>query len=344
MGFSLHRTRVSKFSLSLFAVLFLFAAQVLAQSVTTTTVKGRVTDRKTGRPLEFVNVFLSGTTIGAETDEKGMYEIKNVPEGRYKLIFSMVGYKVLVYDLVIRPGTIRTKNGRLAPQAIEGEGLVVSAKKGKGNRKWKKDFRKFRRQFIGESVNGRETKILNREVLSFRKDERTGHFIATASEPLLVENKRLGYKILVVLDSFRWSFEDKSGRYVIHPKFEEMKVKSMRQMIKWESNRAQTYQGSMRHFLQSVVNDDWSSQGFSTDKIIKRDQSQSNGKGYAISLAARNSFNVFYRGSRSNLQIESPKGFEVDSYGNLKDPNMIIVSGQWMANRLGDMLPFEYRK
>src|SRR6476469_7922947 len=44
-------------------------------------------------PAAFVTVILKGTTRSAVTDENGFFEIKNVKEGSYLLVVSIVGLK-----------------------------------------------------------------------------------------------------------------------------------------------------------------------------------------------------------------------------------------------------------
>jgi outer membrane receptor for ferrienterochelin and colicins len=58
----------------------------------TATIKGRVTDEK-GRPIEWVNVALPQLNIGATTNEKGNFEITDVPTGTWQVISSYMGYK-----------------------------------------------------------------------------------------------------------------------------------------------------------------------------------------------------------------------------------------------------------
>ena len=47
----------------------------------TTTVRGLVTDAKTGDPLPFVSVFIEGTTVGKNTDFNGQYFIETKGSG-----------------------------------------------------------------------------------------------------------------------------------------------------------------------------------------------------------------------------------------------------------------------
>ncbi|WP_428742146.1 TonB-dependent receptor [Tenacibaculum sp.] len=61
-------------------------------------ISGRVIDAKTRETLPFVNVLIYGTTIGAVSNEKGTFEVKNVPLGYNKIQVSFIGYKTLISD------------------------------------------------------------------------------------------------------------------------------------------------------------------------------------------------------------------------------------------------------
>jgi outer membrane receptor for ferrienterochelin and colicins len=54
-------------------------------------IKGSISDELS--PIAFANVYLEGTTIGASSDEDGNYILKNIPEGKYKLVSTVLGYR-----------------------------------------------------------------------------------------------------------------------------------------------------------------------------------------------------------------------------------------------------------
>ena len=65
-------------------------------------VRGRVTDTQ-GNPLLGVSVILEGTTKGASTNEKGLYEIHRVPVGKQTFVFSSMGYQTVKRDFEVTP-------------------------------------------------------------------------------------------------------------------------------------------------------------------------------------------------------------------------------------------------
>ena len=55
-------------------------------------IKGFVYEESTGEPMMFTNVYLKGTTYGGSTNENGYFNINRIPDGRYTLLITSVGY------------------------------------------------------------------------------------------------------------------------------------------------------------------------------------------------------------------------------------------------------------
>lgn len=92
------------------------------------TVTGKVSDKTSGKPIEFVNVFLKGTTIGAQTDAQGQYTIE-ADAGSYVLVFSSVEYGSAEHDIVIPEGksvvvnqVLETRAYNLTEMTVKSEG------------------------------------------------------------------------------------------------------------------------------------------------------------------------------------------------------------------------------
>ena len=54
-------------------------------------ISGKITSE--GKPVEFCNVVLSGTTIGTLSDTIGKYHLKNLNAGTYKIVVSTIGFR-----------------------------------------------------------------------------------------------------------------------------------------------------------------------------------------------------------------------------------------------------------
>ncbi len=99
-------------------------------------IRGTVKDLSTGKPLNYVNVFIANTTLGDVSDDAGNYIIPNVPLGSYELIASMMGYEIQKKVLRAFDSSTRTINFELKPRVLQREEIRVTAKYPK---EWKKN-------------------------------------------------------------------------------------------------------------------------------------------------------------------------------------------------------------
>ncbi len=115
--------------LILFFAVILFS-QTGLQAATTGKLTGKVTDRKSGEPLPFVNVILEGTSLGAATDFDGYFVILNVPPGKFNVKVQSVGYQTqLIQDVKIGVNLTTTLNIEMNEEAIEQQEVIVFADK-----------------------------------------------------------------------------------------------------------------------------------------------------------------------------------------------------------------------
>ncbi len=184
--------------------------------------------------------------LGTTSDENGFYTLSQIPIGHYELIISMIGYEVERENMIIEKKDSLTVNFRLSPQAILMSEVNVTAKK---DRQWDKNYGVFKRSFLGTSRNGVASRILNEYVLSFTKNGTI--FKAKASQPLIIDNPELGYKITYILYDFIKDIDD--IQYTGDIFFEEVDPASKKQVKYWKKNRRKAYKGSLRHFLHTLA-------------------------------------------------------------------------------------------
>jgi outer membrane receptor protein involved in Fe transport len=111
--------------LSLLVVLL--PASILAQ---TGSIKGIVTDKKTGETMFGTTIIVRGTSSGAATDIDGKYEIKNLRHGVYTLEVRMVGYQTtLITDVKVVEGQTTEKNIQLHDQTLDLDVVEVVGEK-----------------------------------------------------------------------------------------------------------------------------------------------------------------------------------------------------------------------
>ncbi|GIV58366.1 MAG: hypothetical protein KatS3mg042_1279 [Rhodothermaceae bacterium] len=240
--------------LTLLGATLLLAVPAHAQ-IPTATLTGTVVDSTSGTPLPGANVFIAGSMIGTTTDREGRYRLERVPLGAHRLYVSMVGFEPRFRDLNLREARIYPIDFALPEAIIELDEVTVEAK---GDKNWKRRLERFMKLFIGETPNAAETKIVNPEVLDFR--ETLGHLEAYAAEPLIIENRALGYRIHYFLKEFVG--EPTRTRYDGEPLFEEMTPRDAEEAARWEQKRREAFMGSFRHFMLALLAGRTEKQGF----------------------------------------------------------------------------------
>ena len=113
--------------LSIFIILLLPINLILAG--TTGKINGKVSDKKTGEPLPFVNITIEGTNFGAATDIEGNYVILNIPPGKYNVKAQYIGYQpVRVENVSVSIDLTTAVDFVLSESAVELEEIVVQGK------------------------------------------------------------------------------------------------------------------------------------------------------------------------------------------------------------------------
>lgn len=91
-------------------------------------ITGLVADAEIKQPLEGVNIFITSMQTGTTTDETGSYIFNNLEPGTYQIEFSYIGYqKVIMTDVVIRPGRPTVLNVEMSPVPLEMGNVYVRA-------------------------------------------------------------------------------------------------------------------------------------------------------------------------------------------------------------------------
>ena len=82
-----------------------FAAQAQAVSGSQdNSIKGFVYEEATGEPMMYTNVYLKGTTYGGSTNENGYFNINRIPDGKYTLIITSVGFDSVSEVIMLSKG------------------------------------------------------------------------------------------------------------------------------------------------------------------------------------------------------------------------------------------------
>ena len=98
-------------------------------------IHGHVIDKATGEHLPYIVVLLKGTTIGVATENTGHYMIRNVPEGKFTVEVSAMGYKTQTRELNIVKGHAYEVNFILEEDHVQLDGVIVSATRSETTRR-----------------------------------------------------------------------------------------------------------------------------------------------------------------------------------------------------------------
>ncbi len=107
-----------------FALLLLLVAPL--QAAADGRIVGQVLDAATGQPLPGANLQITGSVLGAMTDNRGHFTIFEVPEGKQTLRATYIGYEPAVLDFILAAGENREVVLRLKPTVIPMHQVVVT--------------------------------------------------------------------------------------------------------------------------------------------------------------------------------------------------------------------------
>jgi hypothetical protein len=227
-------------------------------------ISGKVTDAATNKPLVAASIFLSNTSVGTVSAADGSFNLR-IPEGRYDLIISSVGYETFVKSL---PAGESYPNlvFKLKEKVKELETLVLTPYEKNGWERWGKFFLE---NFIGTSDYAKDCVIKNYDVIRFRNSKKDNELTASAFEPLIIENNALGYRIKYQLEGFSYNFKERLIYYIGYPLFEEMEGNS-RKTDRWLSRREDAYFGSTMHFMRSLFRNQLAEDGFEVRRLVRK--------------------------------------------------------------------------
>ncbi|MFZ1528560.1 MAG: carboxypeptidase-like regulatory domain-containing protein [Ferruginibacter sp.] len=359
---------MQKISLTLFAFLFA-SAGAYAQLV----ISGRVVAKESGQALQGASVFADNTTLGTATDADGNYKLY-LPNGGYDIVVTFTGYnnesrRISAADA----GDKVNFDMRVKEKEMETVAIVATSEVKDG---WQKYGSFFLEAFIGKTSNSSLCTLKNPEILKFYFSKRRNRLRVMAAEPLVIENKALGYNIKYALDSFTHEYNTEISLYSGYPLFEEMMAESDTQYRQWKDARNKAYTGSTLHFMRSIYNKTLQEEGFEIQFLVNANNTES-----AIKLKDFYSA-LNYRKDDSTQTVEilpnqpnlgiiytkekpsekflaehpgEPKDFEfsllsfqpktsllIEQNGYYYDQNDIAISAYWAWNKVADQLPYDF--
>jgi hypothetical protein len=362
--------------LQVFSLIFLLLIEF---QVNAQIIRGKVINSKTKEPLQFTNVFINNTTIGSTTNEKGEFLIRSDLPATLELVASFVGFRTSTQKLETRGKSLIEANFELEPL----ENVLTEVEtRSKRDKKWERHLERFKRVFLAvpDDPIFKEMEIQNPWVLDFEliKAKRSPNYIhATADQPLIVENKALGFEIEYYLQDYRF-YKGKSLYYGL-AYFKEINSKDSLIQKSKDDLKESSYLGSSRHFFRSLLVRKVEDEGFIIYKknphffnelrtnVLQEELGKSvdfvsqdsirriplrNG---TIRVILPGDFEIHYQKKSWRNEyysdyyhpvswITAPKGyFDVDRNGIVIDPTEVELSGYMGRQRLGRFLPYDFK-
>jgi hypothetical protein len=278
-------------------------------------LKGRLLAADTKQPVASASVFLSNTGVGVVSNNDGTFQINSFPNGRYDLVVSILGYETYIIELqsVKLPPFLEIF---LKPKAVDLQEIILEPYDKNGWDKWGSFFIE---NLIGKTPNSFDCELKNKEVVKFRFSKKENVLKAYADEPLIIENKALGYFLKYSLTGFEYNFRTRIFYYQGYPFFTEFESNRNARNKRWQRNRFDTYKGSLMHFMRAVYRNRIKQEGFEVRKIIRQEKTN---------------VNPFVESKSADFLIDQllpgdSIAFQVDS----------VTAGMWFSDYLQVMYP-----
>lgn len=355
-------------------IIFLICLSYTSRSQDTDWHIAGIVFNQAGMPLASASVYINNSSIGSPTDKTGKFHI-TIPY-RYKkveLIASYVGYKSVIKQISATSGHTANVVFKLDINNTIREVVIT----GKRDKHWRRKWRIFQNGLLGDSPLARQCRIINPESITLGLNEQTGRVTATSEQPVLIENKALGYHV-----SFQMSkFESDGNKTFLsgYKFFESALYEDSEKKKKQVRNRDRAFKDSFRNFLVSLSRKNLDSYGFEmfTMKItrefyltkipLEREVISGNfipvtadsicifdkEKGHFI-LHSKYPLIVFQRKQFSSTSVFSDYPFRYSQIilpnqyctftenGWLIAPNGITIHDAWANEGFADMLPNDY--
>jgi hypothetical protein len=340
------------------------------------TISGRVIDKQTNAPLQAASVFAQNTTFGTTTDAEGQFKLK-LPYGGYDVVVTFTGYQTESVRITTATGDEQPMQFALQPKdkAMEAVAIVGSNEVKDG---WEKHGSFFMEQFIGKTAFGGQCTLRNKEALKFYFSKRKNRLKVLATAPLEIQNDALGYNIQYTVDSFTYDYGTQVAMYTGYPLFTERQPQDEAQRNLWAQNRALAYKGSILHFMRGVYAKRLKEEGFEIQFLVKNGDAEHaiEIKNYygALQYAKDDSTQtvdiqpnqpvlaVLYTREKpdsaywAQADADTPKDFQfsflafaqgmglvIEQNGFYYNQDDISINGYWTWEKVGDMLPYDYR-
>lgn len=302
--------------------LFLLFSQASAQ------LAGIVRSSKNNKPLTGVEVFINRSTLHTVTDESGLFELANVPQGFVDVVLYKSGFVLYQSRMRIATGKNYKLNLQLAPARKESFRKPSSA-----------ELEQFTGSLMGDDQLKAPLTLTNPGAITFQSVG--GVTLIRGNEPLLLTHSVLGYRLHVYTPGSFVSLNDAPVWY------EDLQDTNVDQNISFEKNRQDFYHGSLRHWLTSLASGTADSSDYrittkGADLPSRSLVSKSPLEGHSrIQWADTIVVTNLQNNAVTRIKIDGVLDFSND--GRIINPQAIYVSGAMNHVHLRFQLPMNYK-
>ncbi|MFT6965363.1 MAG: hypothetical protein ACJAT1_000569 [Marivirga sp.] len=317
------------------------------------TINGKVFNEKS-EALMGASVYIDGTTIGAISDQYGVFSFDIPADINAILVCSFVGYETFYLE---NPTPAQDYQIQLRPDlSILNEVIVFN------NPFSRKEIMKtFKTVFIGERKIQRKCIIQNEDAIRFRYDRKLMTLEAFSQEPLLLKNDHLGYTVSYDLNTFKVVFNSftlstdaiYSSVFAGTTRFKSSPIQKA-----FLEKRNKAYQNSTLEFFRALADNRLNEKGYQiyfdsypvrasnylhvlaqdghSIVTVKKQNRAMKPKNYVGELS------ILYKKNKQSKISFFTDSFIIDRYGVYSDFYKVLFTGALTEKKVGMMLPADY--
>ena len=144
-------------------------------------ISGAVLNEK-GEPLQAATVFLDRSQKITKTNDNGIFKFSGISPGTYQVVVNLLGYSSLKQNVLIQNQSVTVKIILQEKQIALREVIIGNDAQRKAHSKL------FIENFLGQSDNARNCKVLNTQVIDFATRQ---NLLFATSEDFLITMEKL---------------------------------------------------------------------------------------------------------------------------------------------------------
>ncbi|MEO6868038.1 MAG: carboxypeptidase-like regulatory domain-containing protein [Ginsengibacter sp.] len=247
------------------ALLLIYFSSIFFLSAQTGKISGVVLNGEDGTPLSAASVFINNSSKGTTTDSSGKFSLPILKGRSFDLVVTYAGFNTA--SVIITTSNISDfQTIKIYPKNENLEEVSILVPEKNGWAKWGKFFTEV---FIGKSEFATQCLLKNPKALRFYNDKNSNKLVATAREPLIIENEALGYLVKFQLEKFEYDFSKRIALYTGYSFFDDLGKSTVRKRRKWRYNRREAFNGSVMQFFRSVYDNTILKAGFEVHEKVR---------------------------------------------------------------------------